>query len=64
MVSSGVKRRVIEVLSGLGICDSYTQLNKLYDRIADKGEVGKYAPNSNTLPLTWLCEGRTARTGS
>jgi hypothetical protein len=65
MISSGVKRRVIEVLSGLGICDSYTQLNKLYDRIADKGEVGKYVPNSdNTLTLTWLCEGRATCTGS
>jgi hypothetical protein len=40
MVSSGVKRRVIEVLAGLGICDSYKQLNELYERIADKGEAG------------------------
>jgi hypothetical protein len=38
MISSGVKRRVINVLSGLGICDSYRPLNELYDRIADKGE--------------------------
>jgi hypothetical protein len=64
LVSSGVKRRVIEVLSGLGICDSYTQLNKLYDQIADKGEVGRDVPNSdNTLTLTWLCEGRATCTG-
>jgi hypothetical protein len=39
MISSGVKRRVINVLAGLGICDSYKPLNELYDRIADKGEV-------------------------
>jgi hypothetical protein len=58
MLSSGVKRRVIEVLNGLGIYDSYTQLNKLYDQIADRGEVGKYIPNSdNTLTLTWYVKG-------
>jgi hypothetical protein len=39
MISSGVKKRVINVLAGLGICDSYKPLNELYDRIADKGEV-------------------------
>jgi hypothetical protein len=42
MISSGVKRRVINVLSGLGICDSYKSLNELYDRIADKGEVSSW----------------------
>ena len=39
MISSGAKPRVINVLAGLGICDSYKPLNELYDRIADKGEV-------------------------
>jgi hypothetical protein len=42
MISSGVKRRVINVLAGLGICDSYKPLNELYNRIADKGEVSNW----------------------
>ena len=34
LVGSGVKRRVIEVLSGLGICYSYHQANRLIRNIA------------------------------
>ncbi|KAF2472538.1 uncharacterized protein BDR25DRAFT_220903 [Lindgomyces ingoldianus] len=33
---SGTKRRVIETLSGLGLCDSYKVINKEVDNIADK----------------------------
>jgi hypothetical protein len=34
LVGSGVKRRVIEVLSGLGICYSYHQANRLMRKVA------------------------------
>jgi hypothetical protein len=37
MLGSGVKRRVINVLAGLGICDSYMPLNELYGRVAGEG---------------------------
>ena len=46
MVSSSVKRRVGQVLAGLGICDSYPQLNELYERIAVKGEVSRLSNDS------------------
>jgi hypothetical protein len=32
---SGVKRRVIEVLAGLGICDSYQPINQMISNIAE-----------------------------
>jgi hypothetical protein len=52
MVSSGVKRRVIEVLAGLGICDTYKYLYGLYERIANKGEASTSRLSKNdTLRL-------------
>jgi len=39
LLGSGVKRRVIESLSGLGICLGYHQGNRLMSRIACEGEV-------------------------
>lgn len=36
--SSGVKRRVIETLQGMGICSSYSQGNELMNKLADKAE--------------------------
>ena len=52
MVSSGVKCRVIEVLAGLGICDTYKYLYGLYERIANKGEAIRLSKN-NTLRLNY-----------
>ena len=67
LVSSGVKRRVIEVLAGLGICDSYPQLNELYERIAAKGEVSRLSRLSNDnipdLKLRGLLLGRVTCAG-
>ncbi len=39
LVGSGVKRRVIEVLSGLGVCYSYYQANRLVRNIAKDSAV-------------------------
>jgi hypothetical protein len=50
LISSGVKRRVIEVLAGLGICDTYKHLYGLYERIAKKGEASRHS-KTNTLRL-------------
>ena len=39
LVGSGTKRRVVETLSGLGICHSYHQANRMMNRIARESEV-------------------------
>jgi hypothetical protein len=39
LVGSGTKRRVVETLSGLGICYSYHQANRMMNRIARESEV-------------------------
>jgi len=39
LVGSGTKRRVVETLSGLGICYSYHQANCIMNRIARESEV-------------------------
>jgi hypothetical protein len=39
LLGSGVHRRVIEVLSGLGICHSYHHANSLMNKIADNARV-------------------------
>ena len=39
-IGSGVKRRVIETLSGLGICHSYCKANKVLHDVADAARVG------------------------
>lgn len=36
---SGTKRRVIETLSGLGICDSYKVVNQMVTKVADRTEL-------------------------
>lgn len=41
LLGSGVKRRVIETLSGLGICHSYHQANRLIRDIANNAKVSK-----------------------
>ena len=40
LIGSGVKRRVIETLSGLGICHSYCKANKVLHDVADTTRVG------------------------
>ena len=40
LIGSGVKRRVIETLSGLGICHSYWKANKALHDVADAARVG------------------------
>ena len=40
LIGSGVKRRVIETLSGLGICHSYSKTNKVLHDVADAARVG------------------------
>jgi hypothetical protein len=39
---SGVKRRVIEALAGLGICDSYQVVNQMISNIAEYAKVSIY----------------------
>lgn len=39
LIGSGVKRRVVETLSGLGLCHSYMQGNRLMQKIADHEKV-------------------------
>lgn len=39
LVGSGVKRRVVETLSGLGICYSYQQANRMVNQIAKESKV-------------------------
>lgn len=36
--SSGVKRRVIEVLAGFGVCDTYKYINRVLAQIADNAK--------------------------
>ena len=38
LLGSGVKRRVLEVLAGLGLCDSYKYTNRLLTEIADNAK--------------------------
>jgi hypothetical protein len=40
LIGSGVKRRVIETLSGLGICHSYWKANEVLHDVADVARVG------------------------
>jgi hypothetical protein len=42
---SGVKRRVIEVLAGLGICDSYKHVNQMISSIAEDAKVSIFPRN-------------------
>jgi hypothetical protein len=39
LAGSGVKRRVVETLSGLGICHSYHTANRLLKKVASNAEV-------------------------
>lgn len=39
LLGSGVKRRFIEVLAGLGVCHSYAQGNRLIRTVADNAAV-------------------------
>ena len=39
LIGSGTKRRVIETLSGLGLCHSYTRANQLMGKIASDARV-------------------------
>jgi len=55
LIGSGVKRRVIETLSGLGICHGYHQANRLMGKIAKEAEVRYLTPpNSWANQLTSL----------
>ena len=38
MTSSGTKRRVVSVLSGLGVCDSYKVLNRVLGKVVDRAK--------------------------
>jgi hypothetical protein len=39
LMGSGVKRRVIETLSGLGICHSYSKANAVLTRVSEAAKV-------------------------
>ena len=42
LLGSGVKRRVLEVLAGLGVCDGYKYANRLLTEIAQDAKEGIY----------------------
>ena len=50
LIGSGVKRRVIETLSGLGICHGYHQANRLMAKVAEEAEV-QYPTPVNSCKL-------------
>ena len=51
-VNTGAKRRLIETMSGFGICESYTAVNRLPDGVAEQQKLVPYPHNIQGPTLT------------
>lgn len=47
---SGVKRRVMDVISGLGLCDDYKHINALVNEKAERQSIMRLGSSINTQP--------------